>query len=180
MIKAVKYPVGVIVGTALFYFMASTFSFPVFSRTEFAPQYAFLAFAACLLGPVPGFLIGFLGHMLRDFFEGYGIWWSWVICSGLVGFCSGFLADRTKLMDGILEKSEVIRFVAGNLVIHMMAWVLLAPILDILLYSRPASEVFKQGLTAASIDFSLASLCGGVLLYGMTKCVNYIRSFRGR
>jgi hypothetical protein len=48
----------------------------------------------------------------------------------------------------------------------------LAPILDILLYSRPASEVFMQGLVAATLDFFLSSFIGGVMVYGYTKFVS--------
>ena len=53
-------------------------------------QYAILVIFGFYFGPITGLTIGFLGHLLIDLVSGYGLWFSWIICSGVFGLLVGF------------------------------------------------------------------------------------------
>ena len=87
----VKTIVAIGIGTAIFFLLARFLSIPVFANTYLTFQYAVLGFFAVVFGPVAGLLIGLIGHSLTDLAFGYGLWWSWIIVSALIGCASGFL-----------------------------------------------------------------------------------------
>ena len=47
--------------------------------------------------------MGFIGHALIDFSYGWGIWWSWVIASGVFGLLVGLSAKLLKEQDKALN-----------------------------------------------------------------------------
>ena len=55
---------------------------------------------AAAFGPVAGLLIGFIGHALIDFSWGWGVWWSWVIASGVFGLIMGLMSKKIGLTEG--------------------------------------------------------------------------------
>ena len=50
---------------------------------------AIIAFFAILYGPVVAFVGGFVGNLLVDITAGWGIWWSWIVPTGLFGLIIG-------------------------------------------------------------------------------------------
>ena len=50
--------------------------------------------------------------------------------------------------------------VIGNIV----CWAIIAPILDILIYSEPANKVFTQGILSATLDIIAVGIIGTILL----------------
>ena len=166
---SIKQLVATAIGAAIFFLLARFLSVPVFANTNLTLQYAIVGFFAAVFGPLPGLLIGLIGHTLTDLSYGYGIWWSWVIASTFVGFCSGFLLKAGKVEEGGFGKVDSIRFIIGSLIVHAVAWGVIAPGLDILIYEEPADKVFVQGLIAGAGNFVITAIIGTLLLFGYSK-----------
>lgn len=168
-IFTIKQIVATAIGVGLFFLLARFLSIPIFANTNLTLQYAILGFFAAVFGPVCGLLIGFIGHMLTDVAYGWGVWWSWVIASGIVGLLSGFIVKSRSVEEGKFGKIGVIRFIIGSLIVHAISWVLVAPGLDILIYAEPADKVFVQGLIAGAGNFVFTAIVGTLLLLGYAK-----------
>jgi len=166
---SIKQLVATAIGAALFFLLARFLSFPVFANTYLTLQYAIVGFFAAVFGPIAGLLIGLIGHALTDLSFGWGIWWSWVIASAVVGLCSGFLLKPGKVEEGEFGQPDIIRFIIGSLIVHAISWGLVAPGLDILIYAEPADKVFVQGLIAGAGNFVITAIVGTLLLFGYVK-----------
>ena len=153
-----------IIGTALFFIFSRYASIPISNGIYISFQYAILGFFSAMYGPVVGMIIGLVGHALVDYSFGWGIWWSWVIASGTVGLIGGFLVKQENMDKGIFEKPDISRFIVGNFLVHAVAWGLIAPVLDILLYDELATVVFTQGATAAVSNFIVTAVIGTLLI----------------
>ena len=104
---------------------------------------------AAMYGPVAGGLIGFIGHTLIDLSWGGSPWWSWVIASAFVGVVVGLFAKKLDLQEGEFGKKKMAAFTVANVAAHLLAWIVVAPVLDILIYAEPVNKVFAQGAFAA-------------------------------
>jgi len=168
---SVKTIVAIGIGTAIFFLLARFLSIPVFANTYVNFQYAVLGFFAVVFGPVAGLLIGLIGHAFTDLAFGYGLWWSWIIVSGLVGGVSGFLLKGMDVDAGELGMKGIIRFGVGSVIVHLVGWGAIAPVLDILIYAEPADKVFVQGLIAGASNIVTTVVIGSLLLlaYSMTR-----------
>jgi len=167
---SVRTIVAIGIGTALFFLLARFVSIPVFANTTVTLQYALLAFFAVLFGPIAGLLIGFIGHVLTDISFGWGLWWSWIIVSGIIGFIFGFVIKSETVNNGDFDSpSAIIRFVLGTTLVHLVAWGLIAPVLDILIYAQPANRVFTQGLIAFVGNAVTTAIVGTLLLLVYSK-----------
>lgn len=165
----VKTVVATGIGTAIFFLLARFLSIPIFANTNLTFQYAILGFFAAVFGPVAGLLIGLIGHSLTDLSFGYGLWWSWIVVSALIGISSGYLFNGIDLEAGELDKKGIIRFSLGSAVIHLVGWGAVAPLLDILIYAEPANKVFTQGLIAGASNIVTTVVVGGLLLWAYCK-----------
>lgn len=64
---SIKNIVAIGIGSAVFLVLARFGSIPTgIPNTNFEIAYAFLALMAIIYGPLSGFLIGFIGHTLKD------------------------------------------------------------------------------------------------------------------
>lgn len=106
---------------------------------------AIIAFFAILYGPVVAFVGGFVGNLLVDITAGWGIWWSWIVPTGLFGLIIGLFC-KFDLENGQFGKKEIIRLNVVQVLAAFVCWGLVAPLGDILFYSEPAGKVFSQGL----------------------------------
>jgi energy-coupling factor transport system substrate-specific component len=140
-------------------------------ETSFQTAYGLSAFFATLFGPVAGALISFIGHALSDAVQYGSPWWSWVIASGVSGFIFGFAFKRTKVEEGEFKGKDILTFNVIQVIGNLIAWVLVAPVLDILIYQEPANLVFTQGITAAIMNIVSAGVFGTLLLvaYAATR-----------
>jgi len=50
-----------------------------------------------------------------------------------------------------------------------LAWLLAAPLLDILIYVEPEKKLFYQGLTAFTGNIIIVGILGSLLTYGYAK-----------
>ena len=166
---SVKTIVAIGIGSAIFFLLARFLSIPVFANTYVNFQYAVLGFFAVVFGPVAGLLIGLIGRALTDLAFGYGLWWSWIIVSALIGGATGFLLKGTDINAGELSQKDIIRFIVGSVVVHVVGWGLIAPVLDILIYAEPADKVFVQGLIAGASNIVTTAVIGSLLLWTYSK-----------
>jgi len=160
------------IGAALFtlLFMYVKVPSPI-PETSFQTAYGLSSFFATLFGPVDGALISFIGHALSDAVQYGSPWWSWVIASGVSGLVFGFAYNRTKVEEGEFKGKDILTFNIIQVIGNVIAWVVAAPVLDILIYQEPVNLVFTQGITAAIMNSVSAGVFGTLLLiaYAATR-----------
>lgn len=170
--SSIKTVVAVGIGAALFFVLGRFVAIPSpVPNTNISLQYAVLALLAAMYGPVAGGLIGFIGHALIDLSWGGSPWWSWVITSAFVGVVIGLFAKKLKVQEGEFGKGKVAVFVVSNVIAHVIGWVVVAPVLDILIYAEPANKVFTQGVFAAVSNTVTGVVVGGLLILAYTKTI---------
>ncbi len=156
--------VAIGIGAALFFVLGRFVSIPSpVPNTNISIQYGLLAFMAVLFGPVAGLLIGLIGHALIDFSYGWGVWWSWVVTSGVFGVLAGLTGKKIALSDGVFAKKDIVRFNLSQILSHIVCWALVAPVLDIIIYAEPANKVFVQGLVSAASNSVTTAVIGTLL-----------------
>ncbi len=166
---SVKSVVAIGIGAALF-FVLGKISIPTpVPNTYVSLQYAIQAVFSVLFGPIAGLLIGFIGHTLVDA-TSYGPWWSWIIASACVGLIIGLITMKMDINEGI-DTKKIIRFNIAQAVAHLIAWGLIAPCLDILIYNEPLEKLFAQGLTAGVANIITTGIVGTLLLVAYAKTV---------
>ena len=169
---SIKTVVAIGIGAALFFVLGRFVAIPSgVPNTNISLQYAVLGLLAAIYGPVAGGLIGFIGHTLIDLSWGGSPWWSWVIASAFVGVVVGLFAKKLASEEGSFGKKEVITFAIANVVANVVAWLGIAPVLDILIYAEPASKVFAQGAMAAVVNSLTAVIVGALLVVAYTKTI---------
>lgn len=161
-------------GTAVFLvlFMFVKIPSPV-PETNLQIAYGVSSFFAVVFGPLSGFFVAFVGHALTDFISYGSPWWSWVIASGISALITGLASKKLadKIESGVFDKHDMIYFSLFAVIGNAAAWLLAAPLLDILLYAEPASLVFAQGGIAFVMDAIVSVVIGIILLkaYASTK-----------
>lgn len=170
--------VAVGIGAAVFFILGRFLSIPIgIPNTSLETTYPFLALMSVLFGSVVGGLIGFIGHAVKDLLA-YGLWISWVISSGITGIGYGLSAKRINIQNGVFTKSDIIRFNIGQVLTNLVAWAVVAPVLDILIYSEPANKVFVQGIVAALTNSLSVAIIGTLLIIAYTKAQTPENSLR--
>ena len=162
--NSIKTVVAIGIGAALFFVLGRFVAIPSpVPNTNISLQYAVLALLAAMYGPVAGGLIGFIGHTLVDLSWGGIPWWSWVITSAF--------ARKLNVQEGDFGKAKAAVFAIANVVAHVIGWVVVAPVLDILIYAEPAKKVFAQGAFAAVSNTITGVVVGGLLILAYTKTI---------
>ncbi len=92
---SVKSVVAIGIGAAIFVILGRFASIPTgIPNTNIETVYPFLALFSVIFGPLVGFATGFIGHALKDFITFGNPWWSWILCSGLLGLCFGLIGKN--------------------------------------------------------------------------------------
>lgn len=154
------------IGAALFVVIGIIIHIPtlVVPNTSIQLQYAVQALLATVFGPIVGFLVGFIGHAFKDSLQYGSPWWSWVLASGIFGLALGFIKKRLELEKGVFDNKSLLFFNAAQLAANAIAWGIIAPVLDIVIYSEPANKVFAQGLVAGIVNSVTVGFAGSILL----------------
>ncbi|MGX6977925.1 ECF-type riboflavin transporter substrate-binding protein [Vagococcus elongatus] len=161
---SVKTIVAIGIGAAVFVVLGRFVSIPTgVPNTNLETTYPFLALMASLFGPVAGFLIGFIGHTIKDMTT-YGAWWSWIICSGLIGLIYGFIGKQFDLESGEFSVKDMIKFIVLQLLAQLVVFGVIAPFLDIIIYQEPANKVFTQGVIASLANSVSVGILGTILM----------------
>ncbi|MFH1512888.1 MAG: ECF-type riboflavin transporter substrate-binding protein [Bacillota bacterium] len=159
-------------GAALFtlLFMFVKIPSPV-PETQFQTAYGLLGMFAALFGPICGFLTAFIGHGLSDAIQYGSPWWSWVVASGVAGFVFGFALKYSKADEGVFKGADILNFNIIQVIGNIIAWIIVAPVLDIVIYAEPVTLVFTQGAVACLMNAISAGVLGTLLLlaYAATR-----------
>lgn len=166
----IKEVVAAGIGTALFVVL-TTVQVPLgfLPNTALQPRAALLAFFAAVFGPVVGGVMGFLGHALGDALFYGSVWWSWVFPDAVFGVAVGLFAAKYAIREGGFAKAQAITFNVNQVVANAVVWILLAPVLDILIYAEPANKVFAQGVGAFIGNIIIVGVLGTLLAFGYAK-----------
>ena len=166
--KAIKSIVAIGIGAALFFVCGRFIAIPSpIPNVTINIQYGVLAFMAATFGPIVGLFVGLIGHALVDLSWGWGVWWSWVFATAAFGFVMGLARRLYNPADGDFGGKKIVRFNVGQLISHLIAWGIVAPALDIMIYSEPANKVFLQGIVAGASNIVTTAIVGTIL------CVAY-------
>ena len=169
---SVKTVVAIGIGTAIIFILKRWVSIPSgIPNTNIDTSYGFIGFFSLLFGPIAGFVSGFLGHALTDF-TAYGTpWWTWVFTTGLVGGVIGLFWKKLDVESGQFGLKKIIGYNVVQIITNVVGWALIAPTLNILVYSEPANKVYLQGLVSAVSNAVSAGVIGTILLvaYAATR-----------
>lgn len=166
----IKEVVAIGIGTALFVALTEI-QIPLgfIPNTALQPRAALLAFFAAVFGPIVGGVIGLLGHALGDALFYGSVWWSWVFPDAVFGIVVGLFVAKFKIKEGGFGGKEIGLFNIIQVLGNAVAWILLAPALDIAVYAEPANKVFAQGFFAFLGNVIIIAILGTLLSAGYTK-----------
>ncbi len=167
---SIRSVVAIGIGTALFVVL-SYISIPLvlIPNTSIQTRVALLSYMTAIFGPVVGGVIGFLGHMLADAIQYGSVWWSWVFPEAVFGLILGLFYRYYGIEDGDFRKKKIIVFQVVQVVANVIAWVVVAPTLDILIYAEPVNKVFVQGVLASIGNIITVGILGVVLASAYSK-----------
>ncbi len=164
--------VAIGIGAAVFIILSRFGSIPTFiPNTNVETAYAFLALMAVIYGPVAGLSIGLIGHLLKDLILYGSPWISWIIASGIVGLVIGLSKKNLDVQEGEFGRKKVVIFNIYQVVANAIAWLLVAPGLDILIYAEPTKKVFVQGAVSFGFNILMVGILGSILIatYSRTR-----------
>ncbi len=158
------------IGAALFMLLFMYVKVPTgIPETDVQTAYGIGAFFAALFGPIAGFLIAFIGHAISDAVQYGSPWWSWVVASGISCFIVGLAYLRLKVDEGVFGGKDILVFNLFQIAANVIAWIVVAPILDIVVYGEPSNLVFTQGAVAALWNAVSMGVIGTILLFLYSK-----------
>jgi len=157
-------------GAALFTLLFMYVKIPTgIPETDIQTAYGVGTFFAALFGPIAGGLLALIGHFLSDSIQYGSAWWSWVIASGLTCFITGLVYPRMRVEEGEFGVKDALRFNIYQVVANAISWIVVAPVLDIVIYKEPVNLVFTQGVVAAISNAVSAGVIGTILLLLYSK-----------
>ncbi len=166
----IKEVVAIGIGTALFTVLTQV-QIPLgfIPNTALQPRAALLAFFAAVFGPLVGGAVGLIGHALGDALFYGSIWWSWVFPEVVFGILLGLFAKKFAIKEGGFDKKNIILFNVIQVMANAIAWILAAPVLDILIYAEPANKVFAQGFFAFLGNVIITAILGTLIAAGYSR-----------
>lgn len=157
---------GAALFTLLFMFVKVPTGVP---EVSLQTAYGVGGFFAALFGPIAGGLIAFIGHLLSDAVQYGSPWMSWVIASGVACFITGLCHVKLNVEEGIFTAKDAVIYNVFQVIGNAVAWIVVAPVLDIVMYAEPAELVFTQGVAAAIPNAITMAIFGTLLLFIYSK-----------
>ncbi|MDE5931059.1 MAG: ECF-type riboflavin transporter substrate-binding protein [Lachnospiraceae bacterium] len=166
----IKEVVAIGIGTALFVALTEV-QIPLgfIPNTALQPRAALMAFLAAVFGPIVGGIVGLLGHALGDALFYGSVWWSWVFPEAVAGIAIGLFAKKFAIKDGGFATKEIVLFNIVQIIANAVAWIVVAPLLDIVIYAEPAGKVFAQGAWAFLGNIIIVGILGSLIAVGYSK-----------
>lgn len=166
----VKEVVAIGIGTALFVVLTNAqVPFGFIPNTSLQSRVAILSFFAAVFGPVVGGAIGLIGHALGDALFYGSVWWSWVFPDAVYGIILGLFIKKFAIKEGGFDTKAMVLYNVVQVIANAVAWILVAPVLDILIYAEPANKVFTQGIFAFIGNIIVAGVLGTLLAFAYSK-----------
>ena len=97
------------------------------------------------------------------------LWWSWVFPDAVYGIIIGLFAKKYAIKAGGFDMKAMIHFNVTQVIANAVAWILVAPVLDILIYAEPVNLVFTQGVFACIGNVVVAAVLGTALAFAYSK-----------
>lgn len=167
---SIKTIVAIGIGAAVFMILGRFGSIPTgIPNTNLETSYAFLALMSVMFGPLAGSAIGFIGHTLKDLMMWGSPWFSWIIASSVTGLIIGFAKKSINISQGNISKKQIVIFNIFQIVANILAWFIVAPTLDIVIYSEPLDKLYLQGAVAGISNMVIVGILGTTLLYTYAK-----------
>jgi len=167
---SVKIVVAIGIGAALLFVLMRFVSIPTgVPNTNLNLGIVILSIFSAIFGPLAGFLVGFIGHTLNDITRGYGIWWSWIIADAVYGLLIGLLWKYYKIEEGEFGIKQAAIFNCIQIDANLIAWVAIAPLLDILIYNEKIDKAYQQGLVAFGSNIVMVLIFGTLLAVVYSK-----------
>ncbi|MDR1272444.1 MAG: ECF-type riboflavin transporter substrate-binding protein [Clostridiales Family XIII bacterium] len=163
--------VATALGAALFFILNTFVRIPTpVPATYIMPSWAIAAFFGALFGPITSALMTLIAVILSGAIDG-GMWWSWIIAGGVAGFIYGFAFKFVNVNRGEFKLKGILIFNAIQIAGNVIAWFVVAPVLDILIYAEPVELVFLQGAVAGLTNIIGCAVIGTLLLlaYSATR-----------
>ncbi len=166
----VRTAVAVGIGAALFVVLTQL-SIPVgfIPNTRIQFNASLIALIGALFGPLAGLFTAFIGHALGDALFYGSVWWSWVIADAVYGLLAGITYKRLKISEGGFGIKQAVIFNLTQIVANAVAWIGVAPALDIIIYAEPSDKVFAQGVTAFIVNAVVTLIVGTILAFAYSK-----------
>ena len=166
----IKEVVATGIGTALFIVLTNVrIPLGFIPNTSLQPRAALLAFFAAVFGPVVGGIMGLAGHAIGDAIFYGSVWWSWVFPDAVFGIAIGLFAKQFAVKEGGFTKKQIVKFNVVQVIGNLIAWVVVAPVLDILIYAEPVKKVFAQGAAAFVANIIAVGVLGTILTAAYSK-----------
>lgn len=167
---AIKIIVAIGIGSAVFMILGRFGAIPTgIPNTNLETSYAFLALMSVIFGPLAGAAIGFIGHTLKDLMVSGSPWFSWIIASSVTGLVIGMAKRKIDIAEGKFDKKQIIYFNIYQVIANILAWFVVAPTLDIVIYSEPINKLYLQGAVAGISNIIIVGILGSTLLYTYAK-----------
>ena len=169
-ILSIKKIVAIGIGAAVFMILGRFVAIPTgIPNTNIETNYAFLALISVIYGPVVGFLVGFIGHTLKDLLAGGSPWFSWILGSGVLGLIIGLISNKLKVSEGEFKLKEIILFNIVQIIGNIICWMVIAIGLDTIIYAEPFNKIYLQGITASILNAISIGVIGTILVYTYSK-----------
>ena len=166
---SIKSIVAIGIGAALFFVLGRFVAIPSpVPNTTINIQYGILGVFCVIFGPVVGALAGFIGHTLIDLTWG-SPWWSWVIASAVFDVIVGISRKRIDIEKGEFATKQIVTFNVFQVIAHLIAWMGVAPALDILIYNEPTEKLLSQGAMAAIGNIVTTAIVGTIVLVAYAR-----------
>ncbi|MDR1839026.1 MAG: ECF-type riboflavin transporter substrate-binding protein, partial [Treponema sp.] len=169
-VKYAKYAASIVIGAGLMFVLNRYINIPTgVPYTSVQLGIPILAVFAAVMGPLAGFLIGFIGHALVDLTGEWGVWWSWVISSAFFGFTVGLFHKSFRIEEGKFGVKQAFIFNGIQAVANIMAYVFIARILDLFMYDQQFEQISLQSFVAAGVNIAAVLILGTILAAGYSK-----------
>ncbi len=168
----VKNAIAIIIGVTLFFLLGRFVAIPSpISNAPINIQYGALSLISVVYGPIVGALSALIGHIFIDLSRDGSICWSWAIASGIVGLFIGLCYKKLDILNDDFSTKKIITLNAYQIVAHLFAWAVVAPVLDILLYTKATDNIFSNGFITAAVNIITTAIVGTLfcLAYSAAK-----------
>ncbi len=139
----------------------------IIPNTHIQCNAAVIAFIGAAFGPWAGAVTAFAGHLLGDALFSERIWFSWIVADTVYGYATGVVNFRLNYEK--FNSKVALKFNVNQVCANVLAWIFVAPLLDIVIYSEPVEIVFSQGVTAFAVNGGVTLVVGTLVLLIYSK-----------
>lgn len=154
----------IMVGAGLFVALTEV-RIPLANNIALQIRMGLISFISAVLGPVIGGVVAVIGHAIGDQLFDNGIYWSWVVADGVYGIIIGLFSAKYQITKRHFRKKEIGLFNVVQIIANVIAWIGVAPTLDILLMDKAPSFAYLQGVMACSTNVIVVAVLGTLLNY---------------